>query len=191
MLEQLEHFLVHTIKIPTAEISCFTDLLRVEQYTKQEFFLREGQIPTKIGVVVKGLFRYLYINEQGDEFTKSFLPEGNFLTSYSAMIQNQPSAYAIEALEEATVLVITYADWQKLLAHHPIWYQLLLFLLEKGFIKKESRERAFLLDDAETRYLTFLEEYPGLENRVAQRIIASYIGIQPESLSRIRKTIRR
>lgn len=103
------------------------------------------------------------------------------------MRRQQPSAYFVEALEDSSILEIRYQDWQQLLERKPIWQKLLLSTLEKGFIKKEARERAFLLDSAETRYVTFLADYPDLEQRISQRVVASYIGIQPESLSRIKK----
>lgn len=187
MFNKLEYFLVEQVGIASQEVDYFISLGQVKQFNKHHYFLMEGEVPDKLGVVLTGLFRYSYINGKGDEFTKSFLPEGSIISSYSAMVQQQASAYFIEALEDSQVLEIRYTAWEDLLERSPVWQKLLLFSLEKGFIKKEARERAFLLDDAETRYQTFLNDYPGLEQRVSQRIIASYIGIQPESLSRIRK----
>ncbi|WP_422348305.1 Crp/Fnr family transcriptional regulator [Flagellimonas sp.] len=153
------------------------------------YFIREGEIPKKLAFVRSGLFRFVYINERGQEFTKGIMQEQSFISSYSAMVSQSPSHFYIEALEDSKIFEITYENWLKLYHDDVFWVKFALKLVEKGFIKKEKRERSLLLFDAETRYHNFLEEHPGLEKRIPQHIIASYLGIQPESLSRIRKKI--
>jgi len=153
------------------------------------YFIREGEIPTKIAFVVSGLFRYVYTNANGEEFTKGIISENNFLSSYSAMILNKPSHFYIQALETSKILEINWLNYMSLLEKDIFWMKLLLKLVEKGFIIKEKRERDLLLLDAETRYKNFLTEFPGMDQRVKQGIIASYLGIQPETLSRIRRKI--
>lgn len=154
-----------------------------------DYFVRVGEIPTHIAYVFKGLFRYVYINEQGVEFTKGFMLDKSFISSYSAMVLHHPSYFAIEALEPSSYLEIAWFDFQKLLEKDVFWVHLLLQFLERGYMVKEKRERDLLLLDAETRYKNFLSEFPGIDQRVKQGIIASYLGIQPETLSRIRKRI--
>jgi CRP-like cAMP-binding protein len=102
------------------------------------------------------------------------------------MIKNRPSYYTIEALEDSHILTFNYGQWKSLYDHHSCWSKVLLAILEKGYIKKEAREREFLLFSAEERYRSFLDEYPHLENRIKQHQIASYLGITPVALSRIR-----
>ncbi len=157
---------------------------------KGKFFIREGEIPKKFAYVNSGLFRYLYIHKNGNEFTKGLITEHNFISAYSAMISQTPSFFYIEALEDSNVFEIPYPKWQTLLASDAFWVKFLLSFIEKGFTKKEKRERDLLLLDAESRYLGFLEEFPGLDKRISQGIVASYLGIQPESLSRIKKNLR-
>ena len=153
------------------------------------YFIRQGEVPRKVAFVISGLFRYVYITEHGDEYTKSLIQQGSYISSYSAMIAATPSHFFIQALEDAEVLQTPYLKWKELLDSDPFWVSLLLKFVEKGFITKEKRERDLLLLDAETRYLNFLKEFPGLDKRVKQNIIASYLGIKPESLSRIRKNL--
>jgi CRP-like cAMP-binding protein len=148
-----------------------------------------SEIPRKFGYIISGLFRYVYINDKGIEYTKGIIREHRFVSSYSAMIAETPSHFYVEALEESTVLEIPYSNWLKLRTTDPFWDRLLVSLLEKAFTIKEKRERELLLLDAEMRYRIFLKEFPGMEHRVKQHIIASYLGIQPESLSRIRKKL--
>lgn len=158
-------------------------------YEANQLFIREGQIPRKIAIVKSGLFRYFYLTDDGKEFTKGFLTERNFISSYSAMIKNSNSYFSIEALEQSVVMEISYIKFQKLRKDSCKWDKLLIHVLEKGYSIKEKRERDLLLLDAETRYLNFLMEYPNLEKRVSLSLIASFLGIQPESLSRIRKNL--
>ncbi|KYP16372.1 Crp/Fnr family transcriptional regulator [Flavihumibacter sp. CACIAM 22H1] len=167
-----------------------TELLAISQqtvYLKGEFFLREGQIPRKFGFVQSGLFRYYYQNDKGIEFTKAFIPATSILASYTAMLGQTGSQFFVQALETSTVLEVNYLSWLKLQEKDPAWDKFLIKALEKGYASKEKRERDLLLLDAETRYRNFRLEFPGLDKRVQLQHIASYLGIQPESLSRIRK----
>lgn len=157
---------------------------------KGDFFIRAGEQPRKMGLVLHGLFRYVYTDREGNEYTKAFMPAASFLSSYSSMIRAEPSYFAIEALEDATVLSFDYTAWQQLRKEDPIWNNLLLEMLEKGYSAKERRERELLLLSAEERYQNFCEMYAGLIGRVKQHQIASFLGIKPESLSRIRKKMK-
>ncbi|HYF70321.1 MAG TPA: Crp/Fnr family transcriptional regulator [Ohtaekwangia sp.] len=162
---------------------------REHRYSPKEFFIRAGQIPKKFGIVQTGLFRYYYLTDDGKEFTKVFMPEHNVISAYSAMIAASPACYNIEAIEPSTVIEIDYDHWQKLRQCDSKWDRLLIFLLEKGYSIKEKREREFLLLDAESRYRIFLQEHADLDKRLKQHMIASYLGITPIALSRIRKDI--
>ncbi len=164
---------------------------KLTYFEPQTNFIRAGQVPRKIGIVKKGSFRYYYISSEGKEFTKSFMHERSVISSYSAMITQSESYINIEALEYSEVVEIDFHTWEKLRKEDPKWDKLLIYLLEKAFMIKEKREREFLLLDAESRYMNFLEEHPGLENKIKQHLIASYLGIQPESLSRLRKKMNR
>jgi CRP-like cAMP-binding protein len=164
-------------------------IARTKALQAGELFIEHGEVPAKIAFVNSGLFRYVYVNDKGNEFTKGIITENNFISSYSAMIANRPSYFAIEALEDAEVLEIHWTDFTKLLETDVFWLRFLLKFLEKGFISKEKRERDLLLLDAETRYKNFLNEFPGVDQRIKQGVIASYLGIKPETLSRIRRKI--
>ena len=158
-----------------------------KEYSSGQYFINAGQIPDKVGIVKKGLFRYYYLTDEGKEYTKVFMPEGSMLSSYSAMIGNTQSYFAIEAIETSVVSEIPYEKWKSLRVDDTKWDKLLIAFLEKGYGIKEKREREFLLMDAESRYKEFLSDYPSLEKRVKQHMIASYLGITPIALSRVRK----
>ena len=84
------------------------------------------------------------------------------------------------------IVVINYHLWKELFEDKICWHKLLITILEKAFCKKEKREREFLLYNAQERYESFLTSYPNLENRIRQHVIASYLGITPVALSRLK-----
>lgn len=183
MIDSLQHIL------PEERIREFRAIASERSIAASDYFIRAGETPSRIGFVEKGLFRYLYTNDNGVEFTKAILAENSFISSYSAMILGRPSFFSIEALENSEILEIRWADFLHLKEKEVFWVNFLLKFVEKGYITKEKRERDLLLLDAETRYRNFLTEFPGLDQRIKQGIIASYLGIQPETLSRIRRKI--
>lgn len=187
----MDNLIIHSIRatvdLPAGQEAELLSICKPLSLNKGDCFIREGKLPRKFAFVNSGLFRYFYVDDKGNEFTKGFFPEGSFLSSYSAMVQQIPSYFSIEALEDAEILVIDYEAWQNLRAQHRCWSDFLVAVLEKGFIKKESREREFLLFDAEKRYTLFLERYPALDQRIKQHLIASYLGITSVALSRIRR----
>lgn len=186
-LSILIHALENLADIPPGETQKLYALGRTKSIPRGEFYIRTGDIPKTFAFVISGLFRYVYIDEEGRQFTKAFMPEFSILSSYSGMIQQSPSHYYIEALETSKIVEFSYSNWLKLKETNHCWDRFLIAMLEKGYMKKESRERELLLLSAEDRYRIFLDEYPSLESRVKQHMIASYLGITPESLSRIRK----
>lgn len=189
MVDNLLNAIRQITSLPDAEADKLVKLAQPSSIEKGCAFIREGDLPKKFAYVTTGLFRYFYVNSKGSEFTKGFFPENSFITSYTAMAKERPSYYTIEALEDSEILVIDYAQWKKLYKSHPCWTAVLMALLEKGYIKKETRERELLLLDATGRYQSFLAEYPNLEQRIKQHLIASYLGITPVTLSRIRKNM--
>ncbi len=167
--EQLKHIL------PDKRIEEFLSIGKEKSIATADFFIKAGETPTKIAYIFKGLFRYVYINDKGDEFTKAILTENNFISSYSAMVLNKSSYFSIEALENSQLLEIIWSDFNQLQDNDIFWVKFLMKFLEKGYMTKEKRERDLLLLDAETRYKNFLTEFPGMEQRIKQGIIASYL----------------
>lgn len=187
--EHKKSFIQH-LELPDEEMLELLNISKYNKVSKMDHFIREGQVPRKMAFVIKGLFRYVYTHENGNEFTKNIIAEGNFISSYSAMILNTPSYFSIEALENSEILEIDYKDWIDLKEKKTFWNAFLVKILEKAFFVKEKRERELLLLDAEKRYEIFTAEFPNVENRISQQIIASYLGIQPESLSRLKRKIK-
>jgi CRP-like cAMP-binding protein len=157
---------------------------------KNEYFLMAGDVPEFIGFVRSGLLRLFYITGDGVEVNKHFCVENTLAISYSAFLQRKESKFYIQALKDTKLLAIDHQTYTDLLNSHICWQIVARKLAEMLFILKEKREFEFLLNDAQTRYLQFLHDYPGLENRLSQYHIASYVGVTPESLSRIRSNLK-
>ncbi len=187
-LEKLTRALDNLASIPPDETRKMHSLGKIVDIAKGDYFIRAGEVPSTFAFVSSGLFRYVYIDTEGRQFTKGFMQELRILSSYSAMIKKTPSNYYIEALEHSEIVEFNYSSWLKLKETNHCWDRFLIAMLEKGYMKKESRERELLLLSAEDRYRIFLNEFPTLESRVKQHMIATYLGITPESLSRIRKS---
>jgi CRP-like cAMP-binding protein len=154
--------------------------------SKDDYFVRAGDTPTTVGYMLNGWLRYFYTDADGREFVRYFCNGGNFVSSQSASIDTAPSAYSIQALEDATLIVFAYKDWLKLLETHAAWGIIHKTILDQALVKAEQRERSLILDDAATRYGLFLEEFPDAEKHVKQYDIARYLGVSPVTLSRIR-----
>jgi CRP-like cAMP-binding protein len=153
---------------------------------KGEFFIRAGDMSKYMGFNLDGLFRLYYIDEEGNDFTKAFSETGRFLISYSAIIQKRPSYFNIEALQDSHILRFDYGRFDQMIQADIRWYPFAFKLLESVYITKELREKSFLLDDAAKRYREFKERYASVENQIKLYHVASFLGITPEALSRIR-----
>ncbi|MBW4558298.1 MAG: Crp/Fnr family transcriptional regulator [Trichormus sp. ATA11-4-KO1] len=189
-LNQLIVILRSLTDLPEDEVIKATNLFQISNLKRGEFFSRAGDVPRTIGFVISGILRLYYVDGDGTEYTKSFCAENSFVAAYSALLLEQSSQLFIHALEDTKLLIADYSAYCSLSKNHPCWQSLNCKIAEILFIKKEKRESALLLDDAKTRYLSFQSKYPSLETRLKQHHIASYLGITPVTLSRIRTQLK-
>lgn len=187
MKERFIELIKSVIDLPVDQETEVLKICSIRQLKKGEQYIHAGDVPDKIAFNLRGLFRYYYIDNKGNDYTKGFFPEGAPISSYSAMIQKRESYFFIEAMEDSVIAVLSYINWKHLLNTHICWKEFLISFLERGYCVKESREREFLVLDAEERYRIFQQTFPNIEHRVKQHYIASYLGITPVALSRIRK----
>ena len=164
-------------------------LLWKEKFIKKgDCFLAEGQVCKYVGFIVKGLMRY-YINHDGEDKTYAFGQENNYVCDNESFIPQIPSRKAIQALEDCEMLQISYDDLQ-------LFYQSVnqgerfgRLVTEQVFIQTLQDLTSFYTDGPEYRYERFIKKHPDLQQRISQYHIASYVGVKPQSLSRIRKRI--
>jgi CRP-like cAMP-binding protein len=176
------------IDLTPKEIDCINQLWKEKLIRKGEFFLAEGKVCNQVGFIIKGLMRY-YINHDGEDKTYAFAQEKNFVCNNESFIPKTPSTKIIQALEDCEILTISYDDLQ-------IFYQSIRqgerfgrLVIEQVFLQTLQELSSFYTDMPEQRYWKFIKEHPGLQQRISQYHIASYVGVKPQSLSRIRKRI--
>lgn len=180
------------IKYPYLQERDYFDMAQIQKikkYKKGDYFSKAGEIPKEIGVILKGVCRYFLYDDYGNEHTTLFLIEKMAISSYSAMITNTEQKFNIQFLEDSEVFVYKYKDFNELLNKNFNWFRSFNAMSDEYFIYMENRELSFLLENSQERYLRCIEFFPGIEKRVKQYQIASYLGIKPESLSRIKKNL--
>ncbi|MBS0417144.1 MAG: Crp/Fnr family transcriptional regulator [Proteobacteria bacterium] len=165
-------------------------LLVQRHYKRDEPYIVAGAVPTTFAFVVEGLFSQHYVGPEGDVVIKYFFPEGRIAASVSATLLAQPSLFGITAIEDSTVLEYDFPAFKTLVARFPDIAAFYIRYMERHWIiEKEPAEVAFRRDDAMQRYRDFIRREPDLHKRLKQHHVAAWLGITPESLSRIRKAI--
>ncbi|WLQ11969.1 Crp/Fnr family transcriptional regulator [Hahella aquimaris] len=162
----------------------------VRCYRKGDLLIQQGRPAPKLFYFAKGFARYICISPEGKEFTQSFACSPNIAGSTRAMVRNAPALFSIEALGDILCLEFDWSHFSQSLQRHPGLLATYTKMLEALFIGKEERIYGFVQLTAEQRYLNFLEQNPQLSDKIPLQYIASYIGITPVALSRIRKKLR-
>ena len=188
MKEQLSDGIKSFIRLESHETDLLEELFKERFIKKGDFFLGEGQVCKYAGFIVKGLMRY-YINHDGEDRTYDFANENNFVCNYESFIPKTPSTKIIQALEDCEILQISYEDLQILYKSIEEGERLGRLVIEQVFIQTLQALTSFYTDAPEYRYEKFIQKHPDLQQRISQYHIASYVGVKPQSLSRIRKRI--
>lgn len=171
-----------------SELEIIMPYFEAKKFRKKATILDIGKVSNEVFYLVKGCIR-LYCLKGGEELSTYFFTENMFAGSYDSFLSQKPSKVAIETLEESEVLVLTYKNLEKLYAIFPRMNELIRKAIEYRFILLHDLFISYLLNSPEERYLTLLNERPELLQRVPQHQIASYLGVTPVSLSRIRNRI--
>lgn len=166
------------------------DLTHVRELSRGDYLLRAGENASEVAVVVRGLLREHFIVDGGVERTKAFIAEGSITGSLADLLSARPSRAFIVTQEAARILVTDYAAYEALCARSPAWDRFRLRAVERLLLQKAEREFELLALDAWERYAALRAAWPGIETRVAECDIASYLGITAVHLSRLRRRRR-
>ncbi len=178
----VNRFVHPTVEEWTAFYSRFSQ----RQVKKNELLLSQGQVSHKIYYISQGCFRmFHFVN--GEERCKDFQTEGQFTGSLYSFVSHKPALFYIAAVEKSEILEITREQLNYLFDNYKVWERFGRLYVEQIFLYKEQREAALLNQLAPYRYSNFLKDHPQWAQRIPLKYIASYLGIKPESLSRIRK----
>lgn len=186
MINSLLNSIHKVITLSPAEVDTVTSLFKEKTYKKGDFFLEEGRICKQVGFVAKGLMRY-YINHNGEEKIYDFSQENEFVCNYESFLPQIPSSKNIQALEDSIVFVISHADLQLFYTNVRGGERFGRIAIEMVFVKLLEDISALYTETPELRYERFLKKHADLQQRISQYHIASFVGVKPQSLSRIRK----
>ena len=176
--------------IPVDEeyLDVFFAAFKPASYQKGDFFVKEGQVSRYIGFILKGCLMCVY-NKDGKEYIDEFSMDNEFISAYASFITGAPADKDIICLEDCDLLILGYSKLQELFEMNPAFERTGRLIAEMLFINWQQRAKSLLLDDAEGRYLKLIHNRPDLVQRVPQYLVAQYLGVSPETLSRIRRNI--
>lgn len=185
-MDELKAYLIKLVDLTENEMEKFTSLFSESLLKKNEYLAVEGEYATKFVFITKGVMRAFFRNSSGDEYNKTFFTEGKFVGAFSSLVTKQRNLINIQCLTDCVVHMADYEQVTELYDDFPKIERLSRILAEHYFVSKETREIELAMLDASDRYAIFQKKHPDLEHRIPQYHIASYLGITPTQLSRIR-----
>ncbi len=186
--QQLKASISRFINLSEEECLQFAQLFYMREVKKKAYWFPSGTVCTEIAFIVKGCMR-TYIEKNEVERTSQFFFENSWYTDYESWLTKQPSMVGVEAIESTELLIIPFRELERLYNETPKYERLGRLMAENTIIGIRNRNVSLLNDSPEEAYLKLMKERPKVISRVPQHLIASYLGIEPETLSRIRKKI--
>ena len=189
---EYQNFRNHLSKIlgvPIDNLDFCTSHYEIKEVKKNEIILREGEISDCTFFVEKGLLRMYSIDKAGKEHVIQFAPENWIISDTTSQLLNEKSRFYIEAIEDSTIVVTREGFFESLSKIYPDVAEKNQRLMFNHIKNLQNRVNALISTTAEERYMDFLKKYPNLMLRAPQWMVASYLGITPESLSRVRKEL--
>ena len=187
MFDLIDQNVLRKIHLSEAELAHFHTFLRPKTLRKKEFFQRAGEVTQAVAFVSKGILRSYSIDKKGEEQIMQFAPEDWWISDIYSGLTGKQSQLFIDAMEDSEILILGQDVNEKLYLEIPAFERYFRILAQNRFLTLQERISNALNETAEQKYRHFLEKYPTLPQRVPQHQIASYLGIQPETLSRLRR----
>lgn len=178
-----------SLPLTEEELTYFLPMLEYRFVKKNEFFIRAGDSADYVGFVDSGLLRYYYIAGEKEYTTRFFFPN-EWVGDYASYLLKKPATLNISALEDTVVFLFYYDSMQKAYEESKTFERLGRIIAESMFIEFESKSASFLTKTPEERYTELVTKHPELLKKIPLKYISSMLGIQPESLSRIRKRVQ-
>lgn len=186
MFEVFQKYLADKISLTEDELAMIKAVSAIKKLRKKQYLLQEGDVWRNNAFVCQGCLRTYHINDKGAEHIMGFSIENWWVGDRESLSSGNPSRYNIDALEDSTVLLINKDNFDSLCKKLPHFNDLINSILHRGFLAAQNRIHDAISYSAEEKYQNFVNKYPAIHNRVPQHMIASYLGIKPETLSRIR-----
>lgn len=185
-IEPLLDYFQKVMPLSNEEQDLVTELFKPRLYRKRQYVLQEGDVCNQFNFIVRGCLRLYKVDDKGNTYILQFAAENWWLSNIGSFHERKPSELNIDALEDTMVLQISYNNLLTLYTNAPKFDRIFRVLIENSFVSLQKRLLQNISSTAEDRYLSFLENYSHLSNRLPQTQIASFLGITPEFLSRLR-----
>jgi CRP-like cAMP-binding protein len=189
MFDKLRTHIVKKVQLTDEEFTLVTTFFIPKKVRKKQYLLQAGDVCKAIAFVSDGCLRSYTIDDKGEEHIVQFAIDGWWISDLQSMLTGQPATMNIDALEDSQMLLLERSSQEKLCRALPQVEHFFRLLLEGNYNAARMRISDLISSSAEDRYLHFLKKYPDIVQRVPQSQIASYLGITPQSLSRIRKEL--
>jgi CRP-like cAMP-binding protein len=170
------------------EFDQFFKLSEFVEVKKKQQIVVEGQQSKFLFFIEKGTLHSFVTDEQGENHTIQFGFEGHWIADLYSFLSDKPAIFTIEALEATTLFAIRQTDFERICRQVPKFEHFFRILIQNAYVNSQQRIAKTFSEDAGNRYLALIKQQPDLLQRVPQYLVASYLGIKPESLSRIRKS---
>jgi CRP-like cAMP-binding protein len=189
-MEPVINYLLQFGNLNPQQIDFITKKGKELPFAKDDYFSEAGKIAKQVGFILDGILRVCYYDNKGNDITKYFIDENNFVVDLHSFDNKIPSSDYVQAVTNCKLIVFSKRDWEDISNTIVGWESIINKIIKKSLIQKIERRSPLISEDATTRYLAFLETYPQLINRIPLSYLASYLGVTQSSLSRIRRSIR-
>lgn len=187
-MNQIRKYFETLVDLNDDQWNIFSSRLEKASFPRGETLLSAGEIENYLSFIEEGIVRF-YIPKSHNDITFDFGFENKFISAYDSFITRSPSIYQVEALRDTILWRISYDDLQQVYSESTVGNTIGRFAAEGLYLRKSKREKSFLTKTAEERYMNLLEEHSKIMQHIPLKYIASYIGITPQALSRIRSRI--
>ena len=184
-------YLQDKIQLSDLEIEMIRVVAIHKKLRRRQYLLQEGDVWTYNAFVCTGFLKTFSVDSEGKEHIMNFSPENYWTGDRESLINQTPTRFNIDAIEESQIILIEKKNFEDLCEKIPQLNDLVNAILQKSFIVSQNRIHANISLTANEKYQIFLEKFPNIVNRIPQHMIASYIGISPETLTRIRRNTAR
>lgn len=188
MKQDILKHLKQLLPLSDSELEDFINNFRTVHLKKGEYFIKEGQLKKELGLIVKGCM-LCYYNKDGEQVIDEFSLDFEFITDYFSYLTNTPAEKNVKCIEDTDLLVLPFDQLHAEYANDPNLDKVGRIMAEGLFINSQQKAKSLMIDDAETRYLKLIAKRSDLVQRVPQYLIASYLNVKPETLSRIRNKL--
>ena len=187
MFELFEKYLQSKATFTAGEMRQIEAVSVIKKLRKRQYLLQAGEVWVYNAFVTSGCLRTYSVDAKGAEHILNFAVENWWIGDRQSMIFGQPSRYNIDAIEDTTVVLIKNEDFERLRQAIPTLHELVNDILHRSFLASQTRIHAAISYSAEEKYRAFLEQFPAFALRIPQNMVASYLGMITETLSRIRR----